>query len=62
MKQKPQEADTELFVPWSLLHDLHSCGQVHKPGSSPDVRNNLESAQTARAQWSRPLLLYHFQT
>ena len=47
MKQKAQEANTELFVPRSPLHGLHSCGQVHKPGSSPDVSNDLESAQTA---------------
>ena len=62
MKQKAQEANTELFVPRSPLHGLHSCGQVHKPGSSPDVSNDLESAQTAHAYWSTALLLCHFQT
>ena len=49
MKQEAQEANKEPFVPRSPLHDVHSCGQVHKPGSSPDVSNDLESAQTARA-------------
>lgn len=47
--------------PSSPCQDLHSCGRVHKAGSSPDRKSGSESAGAAPAQWSRALILFHFK-